>query len=59
MTVLLRKSAGGEWHEPAVTAYANEAHLQRILLVRTSATAHGTDAGGCRRRGGDSGGLSS
>lgn len=32
VTVLLRKSAGGEWHEPAVTAYANEAHLQRILL---------------------------
>jgi len=32
MTLLLRTGGTGEWHEPVVTAYQNEAHLQEIIL---------------------------
>jgi len=32
MTLLLRTGGSGEWHEPVVTAYQNEAHLQEIIL---------------------------
>ncbi len=32
MTLLLRTGGSGEWHEPAITAYENEAHLQEIIL---------------------------